>query len=67
MIINKYAVYNKDGELIDILDLNKKQYKEYLTANPSHVLEDLLKDEDVLTDDFDYFIDGYNDQSEVYM
>jgi hypothetical protein len=68
MKINKFAVYNSDRELIDILDLNKKQQKEYLAAHPTHTLEDLLTDEDVLCDeDYDYFIDGYNDQSEIYL
>lgn len=46
--INRYAVYNKDGELIDILELNKRQYKEYITNNPEYSVQDLLNDNDIL-------------------
>ena len=42
--INKYAVYNKEGELVDILELNKKQYKEYVANNPEYSVQDLLDD-----------------------
>lgn len=45
--INRYAVYTKEGELIDILELNKKQYKEYISNNPEYSVQDLL-DDDVL-------------------
>lgn len=42
--INRYAVYTKEGELIDILELNKKQYKEYVSNNPEYSVQDLLDD-----------------------
>lgn len=45
--INRYAVYSKEGELIDILELNKKQYKEYVSNNPEYSVQDLL-DDDIL-------------------
>lgn len=52
--INKYAVYSKEGELVDILELNKKQYKEYVANNPEYSVQDLL-DDGILPDD-DNFI-----------
>lgn len=55
--INKYAVYNKEGELIDILELNKKQYKEYIANNPEYSVQDLL-DDGILPGD-DNFIEDF--------
>ena len=37
----EYTVYNKDGELIDILDLTKKEAKEYQKDNPEYILEEM--------------------------
>jgi hypothetical protein len=63
--INKYAIYNKEGELIDILELNKKQYKEYIANNPEHSIEDLLnedflEDSEFLDDTFHWEINGFD-------
>lgn len=55
--LNKYAIYNKDGELIDILELNKKQYKEYIANNPEYSVEDLLSEDFLEDSDFSVFDD----------
>lgn len=64
--INKYAVYNKEGELIDILELNKKQYKEYIANNPEYSVQDLLDDgilecnNDFTEDFFTWEVSGFD-------
>jgi hypothetical protein len=64
--INKYAVYNKEGELIDILELNKKQYKEYVANNPEYSVQDLLDDgileynNDFTEDFFTWEVSGFD-------
>lgn len=64
--INKYAVYNKEGELIDILELNKKQYKEYVANNSEYSVQDLLDDgileynNDFTEDFFTWEVSGFD-------
>jgi hypothetical protein len=37
----EYAVYTKEGDFIDVLDLTKKQAKEFLKENPEYTLEEI--------------------------
>ncbi len=48
-IFIEYAIYHKNGELIDVLHLTKKQSIEYLKNNPEHTLEEM--DDDLEEDD----------------
>lgn len=42
----EYAIYDESGELIDVIDLTKKQAKEYERDNPTHTLEEMDDDVD---------------------
>ena len=53
----EYIILDKDGELIDVLDLTSAQVKAYKFANPSHMVkeasEDFALDEVFLVDSDD--------------
>ena len=37
----EYAVYDELGELIDVINLTKKEAKEYQKDNPTYILEEM--------------------------
>jgi hypothetical protein len=45
----EYAVFNENGDFLDVLNLTKKEAREYERDNPDQSLEEL--DEIDLTDD----------------
>lgn len=34
--ITEYAIYDSEGELIDVLELNAKQHREYVAEHPEY-------------------------------
>ena len=44
--IIEYAIYNEDGDLIDVLNLTKKEAREYQKNNPDYTLEEMDELED---------------------
>lgn len=62
-IIKQYAIYNKDKELIDVLELNKTKLKQYKHNNPDYIIEEIFDDFLEIGVDLDTYIeniDGYN-------
>jgi hypothetical protein len=62
-IIKQYAIYNKDKELIDVLELNKTKLKQYKHNNPDYIIEEIFDDFLEVGVDLDTYIeniDGYN-------
>lgn len=62
-IIKQYAIYNKDKELIDVLELNKTKLKQYKHNNPDYIIEEIFDDfleVGVNLDTYIENIDGYN-------
>lgn len=36
----EYIIYDENGEVVDVLDLTKKEAKEYKKNNPNYTLEE---------------------------
>lgn len=45
-LIHEYAVYDKNGELVDVINLTKKEAINYERDNPDYTLEELEEDLD---------------------